>query len=172
MSFQYLRQRRKEGQVWELQGELGSGYLNGMPVPCVGMCRWGGSGPGCTCARGCRRGSSYRCGLGITDWRKGRQRKRLFRAMGRRVGTRSSPGKEAEYLGKKNKTCGRRAACTWMRAQAATARRDKRFRTPLQTLGPSSFTRPVPLWQDGRGKATFSLTCGAWIAYLEENQDI
>lgn len=36
MSFQYLRQRRKERQVWELQGEPGSGYLNGMPVPCVG----------------------------------------------------------------------------------------------------------------------------------------
>lgn len=31
MSSQYLRQTRKE-----LQGEPGSGYLNGMPVPCVG----------------------------------------------------------------------------------------------------------------------------------------
>lgn len=171
MSSQYLRQRRKEGQVWELQGEPGSGYLNGMPVPCVG----GGSGPGCTCARGCRRGSGWRCGVGITDWWKGRQRERPFRAMGRRVGTRSSPGKEAEYLGKKNKTCGRRAAWKWMRAQVATARREKHFRTSLQTLSSavtSEFTRPMPLWQDGWGKATFSLMCGAWIAYLEENKDI
>lgn len=36
MSSQYLRQRRKQGQVWKLQGEPDSGCLNGMPVPCVG----------------------------------------------------------------------------------------------------------------------------------------
>lgn len=98
-----------------------------------------------------------------------------FRAMGRRVETRSSPGKEAEYLRKKNTTCGCRAAWPWMRAQAATARRERHFRASLQTRGsavPSNFRTHAALTGWLGQSHIFTEVCGAWIAYLEGNKDI